>query len=246
MNRFLLPVLPLIIFSGCAHSPGSGSFFPGQVLRAMRADTGWIRHLDSLSPTALGPGARCIDPVSHTFSYDGRTWLFNQDWGGAHSPPTPSSSSPSMRVSKTSRTRRAAPSFGNPLPRMVSPSSVGMSPTGLSPSVHAARRGSITSAAISRLTGRRRTCGLRPVSGREDGRCQGCASNGHPISGRSPRERVQGRGSMKTACRSLSLAVCFVSCGLFTWTWLNTLITQQTHGQRATDPGGNPGHTDPD
>ena len=28
-----------------------------------------------------GPGARCIDPVSHTFSYDGRTWLFNQDWG---------------------------------------------------------------------------------------------------------------------------------------------------------------------
>ena len=82
MNRFLLPVLPLIIFSGCAHSPGSGSSFPGQVLQARRADTGWIRHLDSLSQTALGPGARCIDPVSHTFSYDGRTWLFNQDWGG--------------------------------------------------------------------------------------------------------------------------------------------------------------------
>lgn len=82
MNRFLLPVLPLIIFSGCAHSPGSGSSFPGQVLQAMRADTGWIRHLDSLSQTALGPGARCIDSVSHTFSYDGRTWLFNQDWGG--------------------------------------------------------------------------------------------------------------------------------------------------------------------
>lgn len=82
MNRFLLPVLPLIIFSGCAHSPGSGSSFPGQVLQAMCADTGWIRHLDSLSQTALGPGAWCIDPVSHTFSYDGRTWLFNQDWGG--------------------------------------------------------------------------------------------------------------------------------------------------------------------
>ena len=82
MNRFLLSTLPFIIASGCARSPGGGSSFPGQVLQAMRADTGWIRHLDSLSQTALGPGARCIDPVSHTFSYDGRTWLFNQDWGG--------------------------------------------------------------------------------------------------------------------------------------------------------------------
>ena len=48
----------------------------------MRSDTSWTHHLDSLAQTAIGPGARCIDPVSHTFSYDGRTWLFNQDWGG--------------------------------------------------------------------------------------------------------------------------------------------------------------------
>lgn len=48
----------------------------------MRADTAWIRQLDSLAQTAIGPGARCLDPVAHTFSFDGRTWLFNQDWGG--------------------------------------------------------------------------------------------------------------------------------------------------------------------
>ena len=82
MNRFLLSTLSFIITSGCALSPGGGSSSPGQVLQAMRADTNWVRHLDSLSQTALGLGARCLDPVSHTFSYEGRTWLFNQHWGG--------------------------------------------------------------------------------------------------------------------------------------------------------------------
>jgi hypothetical protein len=55
---------------------------PQTVLAQMRADTAWIRHLDSLAQTAVGPGAKCLDPVSHSFSYEGRTWLFNQDWGG--------------------------------------------------------------------------------------------------------------------------------------------------------------------
>ena len=52
------------------------------VLAQMRADTAWIHQLDSMAQIAIGPGAKCIDPVSHSFSYDGRTWLFNQDWGG--------------------------------------------------------------------------------------------------------------------------------------------------------------------
>jgi len=55
---------------------------PESVLARMRADTSWIHKLDSLAQTAIGTGARCLDPVSHTFSYDGRTWCFNQDWGG--------------------------------------------------------------------------------------------------------------------------------------------------------------------
>ena len=55
---------------------------PGSVLAQMRADTSWIHELDSLAQVAIGPGARCIDPVWHTFSFDGRTWFFNQDWGG--------------------------------------------------------------------------------------------------------------------------------------------------------------------
>ena len=55
---------------------------PESILAQMRADTSWIHELDSLAQIAIGPGAKCIDPVWHTFSYEGRTWFFNQDWGG--------------------------------------------------------------------------------------------------------------------------------------------------------------------
>lgn len=55
---------------------------PEAILAQMRADTSWIHELDSLAQIAIGPGAKCIDPVWHTFSYEGRTWFFNQDWGG--------------------------------------------------------------------------------------------------------------------------------------------------------------------
>ena len=53
-----------------------------QKLEHMRADTGRIRKLDSLAQTALGPGAKCLDAVKHLFSYGGRLWVYNQDWGG--------------------------------------------------------------------------------------------------------------------------------------------------------------------
>ena len=58
------------------------------ILAQMRADTSWIHELDSLAQIAIGPGAKCIDPVWHTFSYGGRTWFFNQDWGGVLEIPT--------------------------------------------------------------------------------------------------------------------------------------------------------------
>ena len=35
-----------------------------------------------LAAIAIGPGAKCIDPVWHMFSYEGRYFFHNQDWGG--------------------------------------------------------------------------------------------------------------------------------------------------------------------
>ena len=77
---FSLPVL-LLAVSCCVNAPKEDAI-PEAVLALMRADTAWIHYLDSLSEIALGPGAVCLDPVSHSFLYGGRTWLFNQDWGG--------------------------------------------------------------------------------------------------------------------------------------------------------------------
>lgn len=74
----LIPFLVVVI--SCATQPKQTG--PEAILVQMRADTSWIHHLDSLAQTAIGPGAKCLDPVSHSFTYDGRTWIFNQDWGG--------------------------------------------------------------------------------------------------------------------------------------------------------------------
>jgi len=41
-----------------------------------------MHELDALAAVAIGPGARCLDPVCHTFEWEGRIWFFNQDWGG--------------------------------------------------------------------------------------------------------------------------------------------------------------------
>jgi len=51
-------------------------------LECMRCDTAWIRTLDSLASIYIGPGARCLDAVKHTFRWKGRLWVYNQDWGG--------------------------------------------------------------------------------------------------------------------------------------------------------------------
>lgn len=77
-----IPILTaLALIPSCRQHPTASG--PEATLAGMRTDTAWIRQLDSLAQTAIGPGARCLDPVKHTFAYDGRTWLFNQDWGGA-------------------------------------------------------------------------------------------------------------------------------------------------------------------
>ena len=74
----LIPFLVVVI--SCATQPKQTG--PEAILVQMRADTSWIHHLDSLAQTAIGPGAKYLDPVSHSFTYDGGTWIFNQDWGG--------------------------------------------------------------------------------------------------------------------------------------------------------------------
>lgn len=70
-----------ILASACGQRPKTNDSTEA-ILAQMRADTSWIHELDSLAQVAIGPGARCLDPVWHTFSYNGRTWFFNQDWGG--------------------------------------------------------------------------------------------------------------------------------------------------------------------
>ena len=55
---------------------------PQTILTQMRTDTLWIRRLEEMADSVLGPGARCLDPVWHLFLHDDRTWFFNQDWGG--------------------------------------------------------------------------------------------------------------------------------------------------------------------
>lgn len=79
-NTIIIPTILLLVLA-CGQRPKDNKT-PEDILAQMRADTRWIYKLDSLAQIAIGPGTKCIDPVWHTFSYDGRTWFFNQDWGG--------------------------------------------------------------------------------------------------------------------------------------------------------------------
>ena len=81
MNRIMILTILALSIMSCRPRHNDVDD-PADVLAQMRSDTEWIHQLDSMAQTAIGPGARCIDPVQHIFSYDGRVWLFNQDWGG--------------------------------------------------------------------------------------------------------------------------------------------------------------------
>lgn len=80
MNKIILITSALLALFSCRQKPAQSG--PEAVLARMRADTAWIHRLDSMAQIAIGPGATCLDPVSHSFTYGGRVWLFNQDWGG--------------------------------------------------------------------------------------------------------------------------------------------------------------------
>ena len=81
MRNTIIITVVLALMTACVQQPRIQDS-PEAILAQMRTDTIWIRELDSLAQVAIGPGAKCIDPVRHTFSYEGRTWFFNQDWGG--------------------------------------------------------------------------------------------------------------------------------------------------------------------
>lgn len=79
--HILLLVLLATVLS-CGQPRRSAPQGPEAVLAQMRSDKEWIAELDSLAGLAIGPGAKCIDPVWHLFSWEGRRWFHNQDWGG--------------------------------------------------------------------------------------------------------------------------------------------------------------------
>lgn len=80
MKRLLL-ITALLAAAACGHRRDPQVSSPEDILSLMRADSAWVHELDSLAGLALGPGARCIDPVWHLFSLDGQRWFHNQDWG---------------------------------------------------------------------------------------------------------------------------------------------------------------------
>lgn len=83
MKRILVILLVGVLASGCRGRQAAGApQSPEEILAEMRADSAWVRELDSLARLTLGPKAQCIDPVWHLFSVGGERWFHNQDWGG--------------------------------------------------------------------------------------------------------------------------------------------------------------------
>jgi len=80
-----LLTLALVVFISCSSRKSSDDWDNmsiAQRLEVMRTDTAWIRTLDSLAAESIGLGAKCEDAVKHTFRWNGRLWVYNQDWGG--------------------------------------------------------------------------------------------------------------------------------------------------------------------
>lgn len=95
MRIFIFPAVALaaamtVVAPSCRNSSGAEEASGAteeissveQILQEMRTDSVWISRLDSLAAVHIGPGAKCLDAVKHTFSWNDRLWVYNQDWGG--------------------------------------------------------------------------------------------------------------------------------------------------------------------
>ena len=80
---FILPLVALSVLSCGTHQGDTGADRTVEhILSDMRSDRALAATLDSLAQLSIGPGARWLDAVKYTFSWDGRLWVFNDDWGG--------------------------------------------------------------------------------------------------------------------------------------------------------------------
>ena len=72
--------------AGCGNSGNNAvpweKMTPRQRLEAIRKDSAHIHVLDSLAGIHIGEGARCLDAVRHLFVWNGRYWLYSDEWGG--------------------------------------------------------------------------------------------------------------------------------------------------------------------
>ena len=86
---FILPLVALSVLSCGTHQGDTGADRTvEQILSDMRSDRALAATLDSLAQLSIGPGARWLDAVKHTFSWDGRLWVFgrgSRDSGRVHS-----------------------------------------------------------------------------------------------------------------------------------------------------------------
>lgn len=72
--------------AGCGNSGNNAvpweKMTPRQRLEAIRKDSAHIHVLDSMAGIHIGEGARCLDAVRHLFVWNGRYWLYSDEWGG--------------------------------------------------------------------------------------------------------------------------------------------------------------------
>ena len=80
MRNSIITTTVLALMIACVQQPKSQDT-PEAILAQMRADTSWIHELDSLAQVAIGPGAKCIDPVKHTFSFGGEKLVLQSRLG---------------------------------------------------------------------------------------------------------------------------------------------------------------------
>lgn len=59
-----------------------------QILAEMESDPEYLGSLDSLAEISIGSGARTIDVLGHTVSWNGRLFMHNADWGTIFELPT--------------------------------------------------------------------------------------------------------------------------------------------------------------